>query len=301
MKELHNTTLLYVEDNFDAQETMQMLLEDEVKDLYQAFNGKDALEFYYREQPDIIITDINMPDMDGLQFAQKIKEIDEEQPIIIISGEDNRDNLLYSIDIGIDQFLPKPIDMELLFEKLKKILKTSNKRQKQNKMAYYDHLTNIYNRHLFDIKLEDAMQNALKENSPLALFFIDLDNFKTINDTYGHTVGDMVLKKVASNLQKLLKKEDVLARIGGDEFAIIVRTKDEFEIERLRKRINEVTHFTLEFNIDISSFYVDSSSQKISISCSTGVCLLCDSCRSKEEFMHCADLNMYKNKQCKKS
>jgi len=300
VKELHDITLLYVEDNFDAQETLQLLLEDEVKDLYQAFNGKDALEFYYTKQPDIIITDINMPHMDGLSFAQKIKEINEDQPIIIISGYDNRENLLHSIDIGIDQFLTKPIDIELLLEKIDKIIHKSNKTRKKTQMAYYDNLTNIYNRHFFDLKLEKAIQESKTKKTILALFFIDLDDFKTINDSYGHTIGDMVLKRVATNLKTLVEDEDILARIGGDEFAIIVETNNNAEIQRLQKRIAEATNFTLEFHIDISSLYVDTSSEFIKISCSTGLCILCEKCSSKEEFMHCADLAMYKEKKSSK-
>jgi len=121
MKKLRDITLLYVEDDFQTQENMLLLLEEEVKDLYQAFNGKDALEFYYTKQPDIIITDIHMPHLNGLNFAQTIKEINPKQPIIIISGYDTKDNLLHSIDIGIDHFISKPLDIELLFEKLNKI------------------------------------------------------------------------------------------------------------------------------------------------------------------------------------
>ena len=121
MKKLCDITLLYVEDDFQTQENIHFLLEDEVKDLYQAFNGKDALEFYYTKQPDIIITDIHMPHLNGLSFAQIIKEINPNQPIIIISGYDSKENLLQSIDIGVEQFLQKPLDIELLIKKLNKI------------------------------------------------------------------------------------------------------------------------------------------------------------------------------------
>ena len=122
MKQLCDASLLYVEDDFQTQENIHFILKEEVKELYQAFNGKDALEFYYKRQPDIIITDINMPDLNGLHFAQSIKEINPKQSIIIISGYDNKDNLLQSIDIGIDHFIPKPLDFELLFKQLNKIV-----------------------------------------------------------------------------------------------------------------------------------------------------------------------------------
>jgi len=297
MKKLHDLTLLYVEDDLETQEKIYLLLEDEVKDLYQAFNGKDALEFYYEKQPDIIITDINMPDMDGLNFAKKIKEINEEQAIIIVSGYDNKDNLLESINIGVDQFIQKPLDINILFEKIELTIQKLEKNREKNKKAYLDNLTNTYNRHYFNIALDQAINEAKESNNFLALFFMDLDDLKAINDTFGHIIGDKVLQQVATNIKSTLKDDDILARVGGDEFALIsktVRSRD--ELKEYAQEIANATNFIVEFDLNPSEFYVDEQAQIVHISCSTGVCIFSKETSTKEELMHCADVAMYKAK-----
>jgi len=302
VKKLHDITLLYVEDDFDAQEKMRLLFEDEICEFYQAFNGKDALSLYYQKQPDIIITDINMPHMDGLNFAKRVKEIYEEQPIIIISGFDSRENLLDAINIGVEQFLPKPINIELLFEKIKKIITKESRKRKEKKMAYYDDLTNIYNRHFFNLALNDAIEKAKNEKSSLALFMIDLDDLKIINDTYGHRIGDMVLKQIVTNIKSVLRETDTLARIGGDEFALIVEDiGDKASTNALAKRVTKASNFIVKFNVDSSNFHVKPNTQTIHITCSIGVCVFSQKYSSKEEFMHCADVAMYKSKNSGKA
>jgi len=297
MKELHDITLLYVEDDLQTQENMYLLLEDEVKDLYQAFNGKDALEFYYTKQPDIIITDINMPHLDGLNFARKIKALNEDQAIIIISGHGNQDNLMQSIDIGVDQFIQKPLDINILFDKIKKTIQKMDKIKAKNKQAYSDNLTNIYNRHYFNLSLEKAIEETKNANHLNALFFMDLDDLKAINDTFGHVIGDKVLQQVANNIQNIIHEGDTLARVGGDEFALIVKhIKNENEIERYAQKVADATNFIVEFDIDPSEFYVDEQAQIIHISCSIGICTFAQEATTQEDIMHCADVAMYKAK-----
>jgi diguanylate cyclase (GGDEF)-like protein len=298
VKKLHDLTVLYVEDDAQTQEKMQMLLEDEIKELHQAFNAKDALDLYYKVRPDIVLTDINMPYMDGLNFAQKIKEIDEEQPIIIISAYDNKDNLLKSINIGVDQFLQKPIDMQLLFQKIEKSMQKRERIKEKTRMAYSDTLTGINNRYYFDKIFEDMIKKVNIDHKILTLIFIDLDNFRLINDVYGHHAGDMILKKVVSNIQKVLGKNDVLARIGGDEFAIIKETDDTSDLEEFAQKLLDVTHFMIEFEVDSSLF--DSNKELVCITCSIGICSSKEH-NDKETLLKCVDETIYKIKHSGKA
>jgi diguanylate cyclase (GGDEF)-like protein len=310
VKKPNDITLLYVEDDYQTQEKIQLLLEDEVKELYQAFNGADALEFYYTKKPDIVVTDINMPYMDGLSFAQKIKKINEDQPIIIISGYDNKENLLKSIDIGIDYFLPKPLDIELLLEKIEKILAKIDEREhlieeKDDaiyKMAYYDNLTGINNRHFFEQNLQRSFDALKKSNKFLILFYIDVDDFKTINDTYGHYAGDMVLEKLVQNIKTVLREEDIFCRIGGDEFAIIIENiSDTNKAKTIAQKIMNSANFMVEFNMDVPNFLNNYDTKICYISCSIGACIASEKCHSKEELLHCADSAMYEIKNSGKA
>ena len=233
---LKNFTLLYVEDDRDAQEHLKMILEDDVKEFYQAYNGEDGLALYRDKKPDIILTDVNMPLLDGIGMSQMIKSIDKYQYIMIVSAFDDRNTLLNAINSGVDYFIPKPININILEDRLYIVaqhlqykkdaeeLKIKEQKRLYN-LAHLDSLTKIPNRHLFNLKLDQAISRAKRENSFVSLFFIDLDNFKNVNDTYGHLVGDKVLQSLATNISNAIRVEDTFSRVSGDEFTLIVESK----------------------------------------------------------------------------
>jgi len=305
---LKSFTLLFVEDDPQTQELMKALLEEDVKIFYQAYNGKEGLAIYREKKPDIIITDINMPILSGMEMADKIKEIDKTQSILMMSALDNRETLLNAINIGIDGFVVKPVDMEQLNSKLSEVaqnlqnridaensrLKVMKEKQKEEmqglyNLAHYDVLTNIPNRHLFNEKLDLAIVNSEQNN--MALFFIDLDNFKIVNDSYGHKAGDYTLVTIVNNIKKVIRNTDTFARIGGDEFALLVEDVIGREsLEKLAEKIIEAVSVP---------FYFDE--QKINISCSIGISQYKQDADSKEELIHFADLAMYNTKSTGKS
>jgi len=125
VKSLSDIVLLYVEDSYNAQETLKLILEDEIKELYQAYNGQEALEIYKKERIDIVITDLHMPDIDGFNFAKIIKKINYKQPIIIISGFDMKQESIKFKNIKINHFLSKPLNIDVLLQKLEQIIQQS--------------------------------------------------------------------------------------------------------------------------------------------------------------------------------
>ncbi|MEA1953051.1 MAG: response regulator [Campylobacterota bacterium] len=131
---LEKYTLLYVEDNVDMQSYMKSFLEDEVKEFYQAFDGTEGLELYQSKSPDIILTDINMPKMDGLEMSKQIKVLSPHYPIILLSAFQDVDTLKKALNIGIDGFISKPIDdinkLLILLEKISRSLQNEKDAQK---------------------------------------------------------------------------------------------------------------------------------------------------------------------------
>jgi len=121
---MKNFTILYVEDDIDTQELLSLRFKDEVKEFYQAYNGKEGLEMFRKYKPDIILTDLNMPVSNGLEMAQKIKDLNQNQTIFILAAFDNKQALSDAISLGIKYFIPKPIDIDNLILKLKQISKT---------------------------------------------------------------------------------------------------------------------------------------------------------------------------------
>jgi len=307
---LKNFTLLFVEDDRGVQEQMKIMLQDEVKEFYQAYDGEQGLRYYNEKKPDIILTDINMPVMGGLDMAETIKQADKNQPILMLSAFDERDILLNAINIGVDGFIVKPIDMGQLNSKLNRIahtlqhkietdkmrLKELEQKQKEEliglyHLAHYDTLTGIPNRYLFNEKIDQTIAKTDREHTQFALFFIDLDDFKRINDTYGHKAGDYVLVHLAKRINEVIHKEDTLARIGGDEFALIVEnTSNRTAIEKLAKKI-----------IYEISKPIYCENRIVFISCSIGICRYPKDTTCKEELIHFADLAMYHVKSTGKS
>jgi diguanylate cyclase (GGDEF)-like protein len=294
---LKNLSLLFVEDDRNTQEQMKMFFEDDVKEFYQAYDGREGFQTFLSKKPDIIITDINMP-YSGLELTQKIKEINKKIPVIIMSAYDDKENLLKSINLCTNGFVTKPIDMSILYQQLYKVasaLKTHRESEYQKKekidnlyrLAHYDSLTNIANRNLFDIELNRSIEEAKKERTEFALFFIDLDHFKDINDTYGHDVGDLILQEVVKNISKVIDKEDVLARRSGDEFLLIINHKPH------HLHLKELASSILS-NLHKSTLYNGIS---IKISCSIGISMYPKSSKNRSELLKLADSAMYYAKQ----
>jgi len=294
-------TLLYVEDDKETQEQMKMLLEDSVQEFYQAYNGEEGISIFKEKNPDIILTDINMPILDGLSMAKKIKEIDSEKPILIMSAFDEKRHFLKAIEIKVDYFISKPINIDILESALVGVAKKlqrklvsdlEEKRQKENlyNLAHFDSLTQLPNRRLFNKRLEIALDRAKENRNPVTLFFVDLDRFKSINDTYGHSAGDKVLKVVARNVQDCMRNEDTFFRISGDEFSLIINGHvDKSYIDLISQKILKATSTVVHFN-----------NQEIKVTCSIGISRFPQDSRDKEELIHFADLAMYKAKREKK-
>ena len=295
---LNDITLLYVEDDRDSQNSIALLLEDEVKELYLAGDGEEGLKIFKEKRPDIILTDLNMPKMDGLTLLQKIRAIDENQPILILSALDDRENLLAVINKGGNGFLPKPIDIEELFNKLQPIAQAviANKTREEKeqvlyKLAHYDHLTQLQNKYLFELTLDKTIQRAAKEKRELALFFIDLDNFKQINDTYGHAVGDRVLQHIAKTLQKVTRKDDTLARRSGDEFLLLIEAYG--SQENLQLLANKILQIMKEPFVE--------EEHSFSLSLSVGISTFPNDALTAEDLIEKSDQAMYKAKESGKS
>jgi diguanylate cyclase (GGDEF)-like protein len=230
-------------------------------------------------------------------MSKEIKSINKCKPIIITTAFDDKETLLETINLNIHSFIPKPINIDLLFKNLYEIainLQNSIDADKARRneienlyyKAHYDTLTNIPNRALFHMKLDQAINRAQRHNSIVTLFFIDLDNFKQVNDTYGHHAGDLLLKNVVKNILDILRLEDTLSRISGDEFSLILEdTSEKDHIEKIALKVIEAC--TKPFK------YEDKT---IETSCSIGIAQYPKDAITKEELIRQADKAMYKSK-----
>jgi len=322
-----NVKILYVEDDEDVLEEVSEFLEKKVAKLYVAKDGIEGLEMYEKYHPDMIITDIQMPRMDGLKMIHTIREKDSEIPIIITSAYNDNDFLLQSINMGVDGYLLKPLDFATMLHRIKKLIEPLEMREKIRKLnekliavnasleakvaevtqehsnflaklnenikkrAFYDSLTNLPNRAFIYEILERELKKAKRNQTMVALFFIDMDNFKEINDTYGHLIGDEVLIKFSEQLKNSARESDYIGRLGGDEFILVVSNiKDEEAIKTLAEKIHKNTNLTFQIN-----------NYTIAISCSIGISYYPEDAQDMSTLIECADIAMYTVKRNSKN
>ncbi len=211
-------------------------------------NGTEAINVAEEADPDIILLDVNMPELDGYSACERLRATPATSmtPIIVVTGNDDTASVNQAYQSGATDFIAKPINWSLLGYRLRYVLRSARnikalqtREQKIQRLAYYDTLTELPNREFLREQSEKMFEMADRNSQQLVLLYLDLDGFKRVNDTLGHSVGDELLSAVAGRLQESTQNaadetSDVcLARIGGDEFAALARCGDGEAVGRL--------------------------------------------------------------------
>ncbi|NPA87663.1 MAG: diguanylate cyclase [Epsilonproteobacteria bacterium] len=377
---LKNLTCLYAEDDESIRESFLLILNKIFKEVYVAKNGMEGLELYKKHNPNIILSDIKMPELDGLEMSKNIKELNPEAYIILLTAFTDIEFLKKAIDLGVEGYITKPVDKKKLYQKLNflaEIIKHKKEAEENlkllqkifeeqsdaiilakdndiklknstfvkefgdfktlddleeflnidlifdekpaivniefeheiktyevsykkadsshriitfknisdiNKKIYTDELTKAYNR-----KYLNYITNKFI-NKKMCFIVLDIDDFKHINDTKGHLVGDIVLQIISEVIKEHLRKEDLFFRWGGEEFLIVPSGVQNCEnaikiAEHLRETI-EKTNF-----IDVDK-----------VTCSFGIA--CMEIKDKEDIKNLfkkADKALYKAKNSGKN
>ncbi|WP_294962996.1 diguanylate cyclase [Sulfurimonas sp.] len=229
-------TILIVDDAPTNIDILIDLLSD--YDIVVALDGSSALEIACEGNPDLILLDIMMPNIDGYEVCRRLKNMNHTKdiPIIFISAKTDEDSIERAYELGGMDYITKPFKARELTARVKTQIKLKNLLRNLNYIAYYDYLTEVYNRRSF-FELANKMFDEEKDN--LYTVMIDIDEFKKINDTYGHPTGDKVLKVVAQTIKKSLLRNDIFARIGGEEFAILLHCNSNEEIIQKNELIRQ--------------------------------------------------------------
>lgn len=213
-------------------------------DLTVAFatNGKKALEYVQKKQPDLILLDIMMPDMDGYEVCKRIKADTQTMhiPIIFITAMSDADDEYRGFELGGADYITKPFNPRLVRARVESQLRLKRKTDLLEKLSSIDGLTEIPNRRQFDETLSNEWARARRAQSNISLILIDIDFFKQYNDHYGHAAGDKCLQKVAKTLKHSLKRPaDFVARYGGEEFVVILSEIDHQSALMMANKLNE--------------------------------------------------------------
>jgi diguanylate cyclase (GGDEF)-like protein len=204
----------------------------------------DGLEALAQNPVDLIMLDLSLPDSSGLETFERVQAQVPDTPIIILTGSSDPSLATMAVQRGAQDYLIKGgIDSDLLLRSINYAIERQRLQVKLRNLSLTDELTGLHNRRGFSIFAQHHLKLARRINKGLWLFYIDIDKFKEINDTFGHQEGDRALLKLSAQLQETFRDSDVVARMGGDEFVVLSIAgpeEDSWSMAlRLRERLDD--------------------------------------------------------------
>lgn len=245
--------ILIAEDNVVSRQLLERRL---IKWGYEAISAEDGREAWDilqgEDAPRLAILDWMMPEMNGVQVCQKVRSRSEEPYIyiLLLTAKDQKEDLVEAMEAGADDYIVKPPDPEELKVRLRagrRIIELQEQlmsaREALRVQATYDSLTDLLNRSAILDILRRELARAKRQETSVGVAMVDLDHFKRVNDTYGHTGGDVVLREVAKRMTSSVRSYDAIGRYGGEEFLIVLPECDKqgmlIVAERIRSCICE--------------------------------------------------------------
>jgi len=284
-------TILVIDDDRIALDLI-MLTFNATATVLTALNSENGLEIAVNEQPDLILLDTLIQDVDGHEICSQLKSMPETEniPIIILSNSNQVEDELAALDKGAIDFVTKPVEALILKARVANHLFQKRDRDQLKLMSSIDALTEVANRRRFDEYLHLEWRRAIRSKYPISLLMIDIDYFKSYNDTYGHQKGDECLRAVASEIEQHLRRpSDMVARYGGEEFSVILPETPSYSASSLAKRIwSGVGNLNIEHAGSARVGHLT-----ISIGAATTIP---DENQSISQFIENSDKNLYKSK-----
>ena len=194
---------------------------------------------------DIAILDRNLPDGDGLDLCEELRSAHPHAYLIMLTGDDREESKLQGFASGADDYVTKPASLSEVVARVRAGARIVALQQQLQELSMTDGLTSLRNRRAFDEQLPSALEHARRYQRPLSLAVVDIDHFKSINDTFGHDTGDAILRSVAQLVSSNTRQTDYAARVGGEEFAVLLPETALFEglqfAEKLRSSVAGTT------------------------------------------------------------
>lgn len=301
-------TVLVTDDNETMRRLMRATLEESGFQVMECSSGHETISCFEEHLPDAILLDVAMPGMDGFETCRKLRRLPggEHVPILIVTGLGDDDSIREAFDAGATDFFTKPINWAILSHRVRYMLRASDALQKIKEkqdqihhLAFFDHLTGLANRSLFKASLEKALLENENAEKILAVLFLDLDRFKKINDTLGHHIGDLLLKKIADRINCCIRETDAMARtnqdesisyvsrLGGDEFTILLTDlTNPRNAGKVARRVIETIRQPMELE-----------GHDVFVTASVGISLSPSDGKKSETLMKNADTAMYYAKE----
>lgn len=247
---------------------------------------------------DLILVSTVLSDADGLRLSTQIKSQEETRnvPVLVLVDEDDSRLMLKALEMGINDYMTMPIDRNEMTARVRTHIRRKRYQdalrqqyQKSVSMAVTDGLTGLYNRHFLNTHLENMVRQSVKNGKKLAIMIMDMDHFKEVNDTYGHDVGDRILKQLAEMIMRVSRSTDLAARFGGEEFVVLMPETDEQSALVAGNRMRE--------HIEKTPFIIDDKGGTLSKTVSIGIANSHPDGDSAESLIKRADEALYSAKR----
>ena len=235
--------ILVVDDEEIIRSFLMDVLLDEGYQTKAVPSGEQALQLLKKNSFNLVITDIKMPTMDGIQVLRAVKSINPHQDVIVMTGYASTETAVESMKLGAADYITKPFNLDQIKIVVAKTLERSRLQKKAEEGEIYkqlsriDGLTELYNYAFFQQLLKTETERAKRYGHELSLLMIDIDDFKDYNDQNGHPAGDEALKRLARIMSRAIRGCDYIARYGGDEFVVVLPETDQSEAKLIGERL----------------------------------------------------------------
>jgi diguanylate cyclase (GGDEF)-like protein len=255
----HNIRILIVDDDPLVLELLGISINSFGFKPVAANNGREAIALLQKEEFELVITDMMMPEIDGMQLLEHVKKNYPRTDVIVVTGYTGTFSYMDVIRAGASDFISKPFNTDELEAKINRIIREHQLVKKLEHLSNCDPLTELYNRRYFDQKIKEELHRAQRQNYPLFLIMLDVDNFKSYNDRHGHQRGDLLLMAVGAILHKCTRADvDLVFRHGGDEFSVVTPhiTREQVAMvgERIIKSFSDSSFDNTGLSLGIAEF-----------------------------------------------
>ncbi len=257
--------ILLADDSSTVRTIARMELESAGYSVLEAADGEQALAMAIEHQPDTILLDIEMPVMDGYETVTALKEEPRtaDIPVVFLTGRTDAADVVRALKLGGHDYVRKPPEAAELLARVRAALRVKtlqdqlrSRADDLDRMTRTDHLTGLYNRRHMEESLRALTAGATRHGFPIVVLIVDVDHFKSVNDTLGHQSGDEVLVELAHRLRSVIRAEDVIGRWGGEEFLLLLPhttgAQAAFLAERLRTVVSGTPIATAQGELQVS-------------------------------------------------
>ncbi len=248
------------------------------------------------QQYDLIIVSLNLQDFDGLRVCSQLRSLERTRhaPILMLAEADDRRKVLHGLELGANDYISRPIERNELIARVRTQVRRRrysealrNDMQASIEMALVDPLTGLNNRRYLDMRLPSLLEESARRARPLALMALDIDRFKSVNDGFGHDAGDDVLRTFAQRVKNAVREGDLLCRLGGEEFVVLMPETEIDVAARIAERVRQ--------SVEADLFEIEKGARRIPVTVSVGLAQSLGETEAEALFRR-ADRALYRSK-----